>query len=341
MKTRLPYIQSFRDRHGHVRTYYRRQGQRQAIDGKPGSAEWVSNYTRIHASFETGEAVVPDHETFRFAVQDFLESPRFQAMAANTKSGYRSVLGELIEAIGDQRIANFSRGDIIRIRDTIAKRSPSRAVVTLNVLKGVFEQALDAETIDRDPTRRIRKPPGYKPEPHRKWTDHELGLFRERGRPYARRAMLVLLHTGLRVSDAIQLKRDVLLGSTIDLTTQKTKANVVIPIHDELRAEFERPLPIESVFMICSTKGRTLTKEGVLDMFRREFRLLDIPREEQPTTHGLRKNAVVALIEAGATEQSINAITGQSIPTIRHYAQEYDRRKLAMKVVPLWKDGER
>lgn len=340
MKTKLRYVQVFKDRYGKVRTYYRRNGRRQRIDGEPESAEWLSAYMRIEKSFEAAPTKVADHETLGFAIQDYISTSRYQALSVNTRANYRSVLDEIAEVLGAQPIAAFSRGDIIKIRDKVARRSPTRAVLTVNVLRQVFERACDIDAIERNPARGVRLPEGFKSTPHRKWTDQEITLFKERARPHVRRAMMVLLHTGLRCSDALQLKRNVMHGDTIDLTTAKTDTPVVIPIHPDLKQEFVRRLPVESTFMICGARGQSLGRHGLLAMFRREFDRLGVPLDRLPTTHGLRKNAVVAMVEIGAPEQTINAITGQSIPTIRHYAQEYERKKVALRVVPLWQ-GEK
>jgi integrase len=333
MKTDLPYVQKFKDRHGKIRTYYRRSGLRQRIDGKPGSAEWLSDYMRIHKSFETAPRAVPDHESFRYAVSDYLSTQRYLSLAPNTRANYRSMLDELSNALGDQRLSDFSRGDIIKIRDKIAQRSNARAELAVKTMKMVFERACDVDTIDRNPAKGVRKPDGYKSTPHRSWTDDELALFRERARPHVRRAMLVLLYTGLRCSDALQLKRGAIDNGAIAITTQKAKTDVVIPLHSELKEELATPLPVESIYLICGARGKALGRHALLAMFRREFDALGVPRNQQPTTHGLRKNAVSALVEAGCSPREIQAVTGQSLPIIEHYAREYDRKQLAASAI--------
>ena len=48
------------------------------------------------------------------------------------------------------------------------------------------------------------------------------------------------------------------------------------------------------------------------------------------TTHGLRKNAGVALAEAGATVPEIQAVLGHRTPHMAlHYAREANKRTLA------------
>jgi len=44
--------------------------------------------------------------------------------------------------------------------------------------------------------------------------------------------------------------------------------------------------------------------------------------------HGLRKNAVNALLLAGCTIAEVGSITGQSMQVIEHYAARVNNRKL-------------
>jgi hypothetical protein len=45
-KSDLPYVDIFRDRHGHIRCYFRRYGRRVRLPGVPGSAEFTAAYSR-------------------------------------------------------------------------------------------------------------------------------------------------------------------------------------------------------------------------------------------------------------------------------------------------------
>lgn len=134
MKNRPPYVQLFKDRHGKTRCYYRRNGQRQSIEGKPGSTFWYANYARIHASFEAMHDVAPDHETFRFVVGEYYCSARYRKLRHSTQANYRSSLEELVQILGAHRMSEFTRGSIIKIRDTLAQRSKSRAMLAIYVL---------------------------------------------------------------------------------------------------------------------------------------------------------------------------------------------------------------
>ena len=55
--------------------------------------------------------------------------------------------------------------------------------------------------------------------------------------------------------------------------------------------------------------------------------------------HGLRKSAVCFLLEAGCSEEQVEAITRQSREMIRHYALELKRHKLAKQAIGKWEEA--
>ena len=65
-------------------------------------------------------------------------------------------------------------------------------------------------------------------------------------------------------------------------------------------------------------------------------------RERRLVFHGLRKSAVVTLLEAGATDAEVSAITGQSREMVAHYSRQVNQRKLAAAAILKWEasDGE-
>jgi integrase len=57
--------------------------------------------------------------------------------------------------------------------------------------------------------------------------------------------------------------------------------------------------------------------------------------------HGLRKSAVVTLLEAGCTTAMVQAITGQSIQMVEHYARGVNQAKLADAAILAWEAADR
>lgn len=339
---KIKYVNAYKDRHGRMRYWYRRDGRRIPIKGVFGSTAWWDAYKEIHEGFEKKHTPRSVDGTFLSAVQEYVESPRFQATKPKTQGNYRRALKPLVEAFGHVQLNKITRGGLVQLRDNIAKASPRRAIEAMKVVYLVFEAACDCDMIDRNPAKKIAKPVGYKAEPHRPWTQDELDLFFRQARPVWRRAVTVLLYTGLRRDDAINLTRDHIRNGMIYMTeeetgdaTRKTGAEVIIPIHPRLKAELAEPMAITSVnrLLITGTRGRPIRGDVLTNSIRKEGKRIGL--DDPPPLHGLRKNAVRRLVELGIPLEDIHAITGQSHRTINEYSKGYSRQLAAERAAPV------
>jgi len=127
------------------------------------------------------------------------------------------------------------------------------------------------------------------------------------------------------------MPRPRLSEGAIAVRAQKTKRIVWIPIHEEYRRWIEAAPKGDTVQLHIGQRGKPYTPDG----FRTELgRLFDRPefskfREEKLVFHGLRKNAVINLLEAGCTEAQVGAIVNMSEQMVRHYGREVNVRSLA------------
>ncbi len=62
-------------------------------------------------------------------------------------------------------------------------------------------------------------------------------------------------------------------------------------------------------------------------------------REARLVFHGLRKSAVVMLLEVGCTTAEVQAITGQSMQMVEHYAKQVNQKKLAAAAILKWENA--
>ncbi|MGH1478802.1 MAG: tyrosine-type recombinase/integrase [Geminicoccales bacterium] len=338
MKNKPPYVDAFKDRHGKLRTRYRRGKYQQRIEGVPGSAEWYANYGRIHESFERKGPAPAAHDTVNFAIERYLESARYRKRALSTQQTYMVAIAKIRDQIGTYDIKSFTRGRIVMLRDSLAAQSPGMAKLTLAVLKNVFEAACDLDMIERNPAKGIGNPIGHKATPHAPWTVEQIDTMLNKADPFMRRAVAVLLYTGLRGCDAVALKRSYVRDGIIRTIVQKTDTEVVIPMVSALREELARSLPVESLYLVPGRRGQMLTRNGLAHAIRDQMKKLDLPVARP---HGLRKNAVANLIEAGADPRRIQAITGQSLQMIEHYGQAYKRENLALEAIELLERKDR
>jgi site-specific recombinase XerC len=84
-----------------------------------------------------------------------------------------------------------------------------------------------------------------------------------------------------------------------------------------------------AVTILTSSNGRPWSKVGL----RSKLQAWAKERGHKVVPHGLRKNAVNALLEAGCTPSEVQGITDQSIPMIQHYARGVNKLKLGRAAV--------
>ncbi|MDA0341232.1 MAG: hypothetical protein O3B74_06500, partial [Proteobacteria bacterium] len=89
--------------------------------------------------------------------------------------------------------------------------------------------------------------------------------------------------------------------------------------------------------LVVNLHGKRWTVDGLRRHLGKERTHLKI-KDLQP--HGLRKNAVIALLEAGATVHEVSAITGQTPQMVEHYAREVNQEVLADSAMAKWGGAE-
>jgi integrase len=199
------------------------------------------------------------------------------------------------------------------------------AVILLRVL-WVFAKEELAMHIGVNPAgevRRLHKRDAYEP-----WPPDVIAKFEDyvRTNPIARLALLLLLFTGQRVGDVAAMKWSQYDGKGIGVRQQKTRALLWIPCDARLKATLDAA-PRNSEFIV----GKSFTGDGLSNVVKRALRRIGA---ERYTTHGLRKNAAIALAEAGCTPQQIGSVTGhRSWKMIQHYIAAADQRRLAEQAI--------
>jgi hypothetical protein len=69
------------------------------------------------------------------------------------------------------------------------------------------------------------------------------------------------------------------------------------------------------------------------ELNRQEMQML---RDKERVFHGLRKSAVVFLLEAGCTDAEVAAVTGQTRQMIEHYSRQVNQKRLASSAISKW-----
>jgi hypothetical protein len=99
-----------------------------------------------------------------------------------------------------------------------------------------------------------------------------------------------------------------------------------------------KDIPRTSEFILTSGRGEAWTENGFHTAWQREMKeeKFEPLRQQKCVFHGLRKSAVVMLLEAGCTDAEVSAITGQSREMVEHYAIAVNQKKLAASAILKW-----
>jgi integrase len=143
----------------------------------------------------------------------------------------------------------------------------------------------------------------------------------------------LLYYTGQRIGDVVRLRHDAVQAGFINLTQQKTGKEVFIPVHRELSRILDAT-PKRGLTILADEHGRPLK----IDRLRNDLQKWAAARGHKVVPHGLRKNAVNALLEAGCNRDEVAAITGQTHEMIGHYSRRVNQRALAGAAIIKWQE---
>jgi integrase len=114
----------------------------------------------------------------------------------------------------------------------------------------------------------------------------------------------------------------------MEVYVQKTRRHIEVAILPEL-AERLRGQPKVSTTILVNANGKPWSQDGL----RAKLQAWAKERGHKVVPHGLRKNAVNALLEAGCTAAEVSGITAQSMGMIEHYARGVNSKALGQAAI--------
>ena len=151
------------------------------------------------------------------------------------------------------------------------------------------------------------------------YTDEQIVLNTVSQKPLLRASILVLLHSGLRISDAVQLGPGSIDGDLLKLRTAKTGTDVQIPLPGQVEA-------LQSL-SVCEGRwfwnpARTKLEKRIdnlrLSMNRQVYKPAKI---DKGGFHRFRDTAAVHWLQAGLSVAEVATLLGNSVRIVeRHYS---------------------
>jgi integrase len=325
-RPRPPHLQRQRNRHGTLVWYVRiGRGPRIRIRGVYGTPEFDAAYQAAINGEQPRPAGKAAKGTLAWLLAQYHETGAWTSLSMATRRQRENIFRQVLKTAGHEPFANITGK---AIQAGIDRRKPSQARHFVDAMRGLFQWAVAAEHVTKDPTegKAVAK---IKSDGFPAWDEEDIARFQERW-PHGTRERVahdVLLYTGLRRGDAVLLGKQHVKNGVARLTTQKNGERVVIPIEPELE-ETLRIGPCGELVFIAASDGRPLRKESFGNWFGGACRSAGIKK----SAHGLRKAGATRDCNRGWTESELEAKYGwRGGRMASHYTRTMNRERLAIQ----------
>lgn len=274
--------------------------------------------------------------TLAETVRLYRMSPAFTDRSTNTRQVYGMYLDRLVEIFPEGRLEEITRPLVQRYVMDEHADTRGAANMMLRVLNNVFKWAASRPGGEdlKNPTKGIEEYDGKEYQP---WPEHLLKAALASKDAHFGVAVALHLYTGQRTGDVCRMTWNaVTADGWIPVKQQKTGTELLIPVHPALSTAL-RDAPRGAVTMLTNKLGQPLKPSTFLAWVG----AFAATHETHLVPHGLRKNAVNALLEAGCSTAEVSSVTGQSLQMVEHYAKGRNQTKLADVAMLKWAGGQK
>jgi integrase len=318
MKSKFPYVSSFRDRHGKLRWRFRRKGfASQYFKAPNGSREFEKEYIEFMNAEQPsiGSGRIKPGSVSDVIARYYVDN-KFQDLRPSTQVVYKGVLERFRAKFGDDPMRAFDASRIARLMNAMRDK-PHAAARLRKLLTLLFKIARREKIVPGtfDPVKDTSAPKVDDTGGYHRWTEDELAKF-EAKHPFGtkpRLAFSLLLFSAQRSGDVRMLTHDVTRGGRIPLNQSKTSSAVDVPIVEPLKLAIAAG-PTGTKYLLENNRGEPFTAKGFYNLVKRACIVADLAH---CSAHGLRKSAARRCKEAGCDDSEGMAITGHK--TVREY----------------------
>ncbi len=291
--------------------------------GQFGSVYAACLAARARAESQTAELTVTDF------VRRYEISPKFKALAVGSQYLYGVYLKQFVAALPTAPADEVDRSDILRITD---KLKPGAANSFVRTVAALYVWGRKRELVRADPCKEIDMQEVGEHEP---WPVTLLTEALAADDDLVRMATHLLFYTAQRIGDVCLMRWGDIRDGAISLSQQKTSKDMSIRLHQALVGELARH-PRSLGTILADANGEPLRQQVI----RNRLKAFAEARGQKIVPHGLRKNAVNALLEVGCSVAETAAISGQTLQLVEHYARRRDQSILGDAAILKWERGE-
>lgn len=295
---------------------------------------WPEAEKAMAAFIKRGREGVRDFKALVEAFQDD-KNPFWTDLAASTRRGYTASGNMIVSTWGDRLPCDLTTVDAQEAIDALGE-TPATANQFRAFLSRLMAWGIPRGFCTANPVEHTEKIPGG--EPWTPWPNWAFEILLEHAPIHMQRIAMSAFFTGQRQGDVLAMVKPKAGETTIAVRAQKTKKTVWIPIHSAYRKWIDSSPNNDSVMLHEAGRSKFFK---TADGFRTEWqKMMDGEpfkpfRENRIVFHGLRKNAVINLLEVGCTENQVGAICNMSAQMVQHYGREVALRSLARDAMKL------
>lgn len=260
----------------------------------------------------------------------YQKSPEFTKRSASTQNTYFTYLKVIEKEFDQAPLHDLSRKDIRTFIDDMSQK-PGAANMALLVMRNMMKFAKKRDWIETDPTDGVeffeKGDAEYEP-----WPEYliEAALADDN----VRLPVALLLYTGQRIGDVCKMRWSDIRDGYLYVKQQKTGKELDIRLHSHLSLILSRT-PKDAMTILHGPKLRPMKTPAL----RLRLQKFGEKHGEAVVPHGLRKNAVIALLENEASIAEVSSITGQSLEMVEHYAKRRNNKRIGSAAILKWERG--
>lgn len=285
---------------------------------KPGSVNFFDSYAAMCAG-RTKRA--KSQYIVEKLCDDYQNSKEFEEKATGTQRAYAVQLRRTVEFLGEFPVNDLERADIQDILDT-KQFSPATQNLFVATIGAMYKWARARGLTYLQPTKDIER---RKTGERLAWPEDALYAALGSKIERVRLSTALMFYTGQRIGDVCNMKWSMIKDGKIKLTQQKTKKLLTIPLHSQLQAQLDS-YGKRGINILVRDDGRPIRQGAIRDELKAFCASIGEP---DLVPHGLRKNAVIALLQARCSVAETASITGQTFQIVEYYARQIDQELMA------------
>jgi integrase len=328
---KLRHVNSFRDKIGKTRHYFRRKGDKAvALPGAPGSKEFMEAYAAAMAERPLPIVAGRDQNapgTVAALIVAYYATARWRQFSTETQRRQRNIIENFRDSYGNYRVIKCEPKYIAAVIDKIV--SPHVRNETLKALRALFDTAVPS-MLAHNPCASIKvKVP--KSQGHHTWTEEEIEQYRAHW-PNGTMARLTLefaFEAASRRCEVVNLAPQHCRKGRIRIERAKGSDPVDIQISAELQAAIDAmPRNAQAPFApyLANADGSTRSPHAFGKLFAQWATEAGLPARCR--MHGLKKSSLTRAANAGASAHDLMGLSGhRTLAMVLRYTTEADRKR--------------